>query len=149
MLRNGGQEARFLAVRYRCPDSLLSNHPYPDSALDVEIVIDSDVSRDADSLAVTLYDRYGTKLVNADTIIRGESIRLERGQNSFLVRLDALHLKPGRYVLGLWLAGNHKLYDHIASAAEIEVADSPSGGFGQNPRQDGIVTCKFSVEKIS
>ena len=71
-IRDGSQEARFVAVRFRCPDPLMSGHPYPDGPLEFELSIESDAPRRVESLAVALFDRYGTKLINADTMTLGE-----------------------------------------------------------------------------
>ena len=40
--RNASREAHFLGMRYRCPDSRMAEHPYPDAPLEVEFSIQSD-----------------------------------------------------------------------------------------------------------
>ena len=96
---------------------------------------------------MTFYDRYGTKLVNADTVSLGETVWLDRGTTVLFVKIEELHLNPDSYVLGLWLANNDSEYDHVHDAARIEVVDPPFEVFGNRPAWDGSVTCRFSVEK--
>jgi lipopolysaccharide transport system ATP-binding protein len=145
--RRGTQEARFTGMRFRCPDPRITDHPFPDGPFEIQLSIESDAPRQLTSLAVTFYDRYGTKLVNADTMSLGETIWLDQGTSDFIVRIDALHLNPDTYILGLWMAINDSEYDHIHDAARIEVVDPPFSSFGNRPGSDGRVTCRFSVEK--
>ncbi len=145
--RRGSGEARFIAMRYRCPDRVVADNPYPDGPLEIELSIDSDADRRVDALVVNFSDRYGTKLVNADSVALGEPIRLNRGTNRFLVGIEELHLNPDTYVVGLWLGNNDLIYDGIIEAAEIEVVDPPIEALGKRPHKDGKVTCTFSVTK--
>ncbi len=145
--RRGAREARFVSMRFRCPDARMANHPYPDSPLEIELLIESDIARRVNALVVTFSDRYGTKLVNADSVILGDSIWLDPGTNRFLVRIEELHLTPDSYIVGLYLGNNDLIYDGISNAAEIEVVDPPVESFGKRPMRDGRVTCRFSVTK--
>ena len=142
--RCGSQEARFVGMRFRCPDPRVANHPYPDGPFEIELSIESDPPRRVSSVAVTFYDRYGTKLVNADTVALGETIWLDH-ETTVLIQIKELHLNPDTYILGLWLANGDSAYDWIYEVGEIEIVDSPSGAFGNRPLYDGRVTCDFSV----
>ena len=143
--RRGSQEARFGRMQFRCPDSRMADQPYPDGPFEIELCIESDARRRVDSLAVTFYDRHGTKLVNTDTLSLGETILLDRGTTDLVVRIEQLHLNSGQYILGLWLANSGSPYDHLHDAGRIEVADPPSANFGRRPSSDGVVTSRFSV----
>jgi ABC-type polysaccharide/polyol phosphate transport system ATPase subunit len=145
--RRGDQEARFTAMRFQCPDPRVTDHPYPDGPLEIELSIESNASRRCSSLAVAFYDCYGTRLVNADTVRLGQTIWLEPGNNAFVLRIDELHLNPDCYAVGLWLANSDEEYDHVPEAARIEVVDPPFESFGKRPGADGRVTCCFAVEK--
>ena len=72
-------------------------------------------------MSIILFDRLGTKLVNADTIIQGKSIALRGGRNEVCLRLEQVHLTPGVYTLGLFLAHHRLIFDFVQSAAQIEV----------------------------
>jgi len=143
--RAGNGQARFVEVLVDSGNPLAAQHAYPDGPLDVRLVIDSDRARDVASLAISFCDRLGTKLVNADSISLGQSIALREGLNEITVHVEQLHLNPGVYVLGLWLAHGRTVFDHVQSAASLEVVDLADQGFGMRPSQDGCVTCSFAV----
>jgi lipopolysaccharide transport system ATP-binding protein len=143
--RRGTQEARFVALRYTSNNPRTADRPYPDGPLDLTLRLASDRNRRVMSLAVSLYDRQGTQLVNADSRALGEPIYLHPGDNFVGVRIAGLHLKPGTYVLGLYLADPGHLYDRIDAAAPIEVVEPRAQGPGPRPPNDGCVTCDFAV----
>jgi lipopolysaccharide transport system ATP-binding protein len=145
--RNVGREARFVAVRFRCPDAVMADHPYPDSQLEVEVSIESATRRRIEELGITITDRYGTRLINADTVALGEPVWLNQGRTDFLVKIDELHLNPDTYTLGLWLANPNLVLDSVSDAAEIEVVDRSTETLGRRPQKDGKVTCCFSIIK--
>lgn len=145
--RTGTGGARFLEFQYTSLNEDIYFHPYPDGPLEFLLNIESDQPRSAGSLAVTIYNNLGTKLVNADTVSLGQSISLDRGQNIFKIRIEKLHLNPGFYVVGFWLAdtrGNTAL-DFIEATFDIEVVDVASEGFGAKRSADSAVTCEFSL----
>jgi lipopolysaccharide transport system ATP-binding protein len=143
--RSGSGPARFVAVSHDSGNPLAAQHAYPDGPLDIHLVIASDQPREVASLAINFCDRLGTKLVNADTISLGRSVALRQGLNEITVHLEQLHLNPGVYVLGLWLAHGRTVFDFVQSAASIEVVDVADQSFGRRPSQDGCVTCSFAV----
>jgi lipopolysaccharide transport system ATP-binding protein len=143
--RSGTGEARFTAMRFCSPDLRLGGQPYSDGPVDIEVCIESHISRRASSLAVTFYDRYGTKMVNADTVALDEQIQLAKGISRHRLRIDELHLTPNTYIVGLWLADGNSAYDDIREAGNIEVANPPTDSLGRRPAFDGAVTCSFHV----
>jgi lipopolysaccharide transport system ATP-binding protein len=150
MGRRGTGRARFTSIWYGSDNEVLEFQPYTDGPLDVALVIESDEARDVNSIAVTLYDEYGTKLVNADTIVLGQQMHLERGRNLVKLRITELHLNPGIYVLGLWVADPPaEIYDFTESAIRIEVVRLEKEGFGLRPTSDGSVVCDFEVREIT
>ena len=71
--RRGSGEAKFVGyqcIPVGCPDE---HHLYSDEPAEINVLVRSESTREVDSLAVTFYDRAGTKLVNAD--IRFHSAR--------------------------------------------------------------------------
>lgn len=148
--RDGNGEARFVAVRYGSSSEALASHAYPGGPLEFSLVIASDSPRSVESLAVTIYDQYGTKLVNADTISRGEAVRLREGHTTVRLRIAAVHLNPGIYVVGLWLADSRDVeFDHAQSALEIEVVPAESYQFGATPISNGLVPCRVEILQVS
>lgn len=96
------------------------------------------------SVAVTIFDRYGTKLVNADLLSLGRPVELREGENTLDVKIDQLHLNPGMYTIGLWVADPpSEVHDYIPSAALFEVVETESKDM--RVQSDGIVPVKFSI----
>jgi lipopolysaccharide transport system ATP-binding protein len=144
--RSGSGEVRFLALRYKGQDDLTAGRPTPDGPLKLDLIVDSDASRRVDRVAVSFCDRYGTRLVNADTIALGRSPFLRKGKNHLGFYIKSLHLNPGNYTVSLWLAGNGRVIDSLPEALQIEVVDVPSRNHrGPRPEGDGLVTCDFDL----
>ena len=151
MNRSGTGHARFVAAQYSSPNAAVASHAYTDGPLEFCLSIESDECRTIGSLAVTLYSPSGNKLVNADTVSVGQSIRLQKGRNLVKLRIHKLYLNPGVYVAGFWLANpisarrSGAEYDHVQSAFEIDVVECSSARFGLRSKSDGLVTCHFDV----
>ncbi|MFZ0930357.1 MAG: ABC transporter ATP-binding protein [Syntrophobacteraceae bacterium] len=146
--RRGSGEAKFVGyqcIAVGCPDE---HHLYSDEPAEINVLLRSESTREVDSLAVTFYDRVGTKLVNADTIALGKSLRLQQGENALSVRIEKLHLNPGLYTIGFWLANTPHVFDYIEQGGTVEVIERETQGFGHRPAGDGTVTCSFSVTEL-
>jgi lipopolysaccharide transport system ATP-binding protein len=146
MSRKGSREAYFLAVSYSSFNETFELQPYSNGPLEFSLAIMSDSPRSVGSIAVTLYDQYGTKLVNADTLAIGRTIKLRKGRNELKLKIEKLHLNSGTYMLGLWMADPiGGVLDNIDSALTIQVVTPESEGYGVKPDFDGAVTCRFDV----
>jgi len=144
--RSGSGEVRFLALRYNSRSDAAAGRPFPDGPLQVDLLLDSDANRRVDRIAVSFCDRYGTRLVNADTIALARTPALRQGQNHVCFYLNSLHLNPGVYTVCLWMAGNGRVIDSLPEALQIEVVDLPAEGRrGIRPEGDGLVTCDFEL----
>jgi lipopolysaccharide transport system ATP-binding protein len=144
--RHGTGEAYFEAISYKSTNKSVSFKPFPNGPLEFSLKIISNDARSVSSIAVSIYDRNGTKLVNADTISHGRIIKLKKGCNIVKFCISQLNLTPGIYVVGLWMATSvNYVFDHIYSAILIEVVDIEEKTFGI--RIDGAVTCAFEIEE--
>jgi ABC-type polysaccharide/polyol phosphate transport system ATPase subunit len=144
--RSGSGEVRFLALRYNSHNELAAGRPFPDGPLQVDLVVESDARRRVDRMAVSFCDRYGTRLVNADTIAVGRSPVLRKGRNHVGFYIKNVHLNPGVYTVSLWMAGNGRVIDSLPGALQVEVVDLPTEGRrGIHPEGDGLVTCDFEL----
>jgi lipopolysaccharide transport system ATP-binding protein len=147
--RIGTGEARFTRVQYAGDRADIGFQPYTGGPLDVWMEIESDSARSVGSLAVTIYNQLGTKLVNADTLEVGREVSLKAGVNRLRLRIRELHLNPGVYRLGLWLAqpmANQAVraaHDFIEWAFEIEVLAREAQGPGFT--SEGAVACDFEL----
>ena len=150
--RTGTGDARFVSVAYTAGSGVDDGNPHPDGPLEFVLEIQSGVPRDVRSLAVFLLEQYGTKILNADTVHLERTVSLRQGLNTVRLRIASIHLLPGTYRVGLWLADPVHAqsvtgaYDYVESAFEIEVA---TRGAGAPAGTGGIVTCDFTVEEVS
>jgi lipopolysaccharide transport system ATP-binding protein len=142
--RNGSGKVQFESFSYSGSNSSLGHHPYPNGSLDISLKLSSKSHCMVGSVAVTIFDRYGTKLVNADSLSLGRPVELREGENILEVKIDQLHLNPGMYTIGLWAADPpSEVHDYIPSAALFEVVETESNS--TRVQSDGIVPVKFSV----
>jgi ABC-type polysaccharide/polyol phosphate transport system ATPase subunit len=142
--RLGTGEARFMAIRYSSLNNAVACRAYPDGVLEFDVVIASDAPRKVGSMAVTIKTQSGTKLINADIVSQGQMLPLREGRNNIRLRIEAIHLNPGVYVVGLWVGHSFgKALDHVEAALEIEVVHAESRGLGMTPLSDGLVPCRF------
>ncbi len=150
MSRVGTGRARFLAVRYTSDNDQIGSQPYTDGPLEIALRIQSDTARAVGSFAATLYDEYGTNLVNANTMTLGHGVPLRQGENLVRLRIRQVHLNPGIYVLGLWMADEPaEIYDWIESAIKIEIVRLEAEGLGLRPVPDGKVVTEFDLLEVS
>ncbi len=112
--------------------------------LELSLDLVSDQRRTVDSISVSLSDRYGTKLVNADTLSLRRPVLLHAGHNLVQFRIDALHLNPGTYSLGVWVANPpHEVYCMTGSATLLQVVEIESERI--RVQDDGLVATRFSL----
>lgn len=148
--RRGTGQARVSTLRFSSCDKAYDFHLYPGGPLEITMHMCSDTNRTLDSLAAIIYDRYGTKLINADTISIGQSVTLSQGENVVRLRIEALHLNPGVYQMGWWLGDAFgRIFDFAESAIDLEVMERETAGLGVRPRANGVVNCQFSVIEVS
>jgi lipopolysaccharide transport system ATP-binding protein len=149
-IMQGTTNAYFSDIWYSSQNPACNFQPYPDGPLEIRLRVFSDSSRIIDSLAVSFYDQTGSQIVNTDTITIGEQLHMDPGMNVISLKIKALHLKPGIYSIGLWLANPpYQVFDFIDQILKVEVIDTDTQKFGIRPTKDGSVTCDFSVQKLS
>ena len=120
--REGSGRVKFISFCYSSDNKLLRYYPYSNGPLEFSIRLFSDMDRSVGSVAVTIFDRYGTKLVNVDTLSLGEPIQMRGGENKITLKIDELYLNPGIYNISLWAANPPgEIYDQISSVAMFEV----------------------------
>ena len=91
-----------------------------------------------------IFDRYGTKLVNADTLSLGRPVDLLKGTNTIRFQMNQLHLNPGLYTIGLWVADPPaEVYDYVTSAALFEVIETEKENI--RVQADGLVPVDFQI----
>ena len=143
--RVGAGGVRFKAFKYSVPD-LQTDTAMSSEPLEFSLEVTSDAQRTVGSVAVTICDLHGTRLINADTLSFGKSFRLTEGSNTLKLTLETLHLNPGTYMVGLWIADPIAgPFDYVDAAGRIEVSKPPHNGIGQTPDDEGLIPCSFHL----
>jgi len=144
--RSGSGLARVLQARYWSEGGPGGGQLYPDGPLTVVLKVETTAACTIPSIAVTLYDLQGTKLVNADSLMVGHTLRLQPGTHHLNVRIPELHLNPGVYRMGFWIAGPlDTIYDYIPTGVDVEVVAWQALGLGRSGLDDGLVTCRIEM----
>jgi lipopolysaccharide transport system ATP-binding protein len=144
MRRKGSQVARFTELVF-AGDEAGSGPVCSGGPLNAILKIHADASVVTDSIAVTISDRTGFKLINADSVRLDHPVRLNPGENEVQVKIRSVNLQPGSYTLGLWLAQwPDVVYDAIESTCDIEIIPNPADG-SVKPVSDGAVRCEFDL----
>jgi lipopolysaccharide transport system ATP-binding protein len=151
--RIGTGEARFMAVQYSSLNEAVEFQPFSCGTLEFLLDIKSTQSSSFGGLAVAIFNQAGTILVNADIAFLGQTIFLCKGNNIIQLRIHELYLRPGIYVVGLWLdrtGAGHMPIDSVESAFEIEVIDKATDSMAPqlNIKTSGCVICKFSILEV-
>jgi len=146
----GNRKAFFQAAAFEAGTASSDFWPESDGAILFRLRIFSDEPRIVPSMAVTIFGLSSAKLVNADTLLLRREIHLKKGENEIHLNIEELHLKPGQYVVGFWLAnGANQVFDSIDSAFEINVVGK-NGRLGSEVGQyDGCVTCEFTINQVT
>jgi len=142
--RTGNGKSFFRSAYYSSLNQDVAFNPYSNGPLEFLLEIESDVTRTINSLAVVISDQNGNKLVNADTLSLGDLTLLKKGGNTVKLRIEELHLKPGNYLVGLWLADllGGTIFDCIETAFEINITELRSESV---VKSHGVVTCRFGL----
>jgi lipopolysaccharide transport system ATP-binding protein len=148
--RQGSGQVYVESVWYSSGNTTIGMRPYPLGPLEIRLTLVSDAPRPVGSVAVIIFDKNGTKLINADTVSLGQIVHLRKGHNVVHFRIEELYLSPGAYVLGWWLGDAlGSIYEFVGSAFDIEVLDLVTNGLGARPRYDGAVPCSFQILEVN
>lgn len=103
--RYGNGIVRFMSIGLipRDPSGVVLQ--YPTTGCDLEIELDLLARQQAKfiTVAVTIYDEMGTRLIDANTLIKGQSVSIDaNGWARVGFRLSNVRLKPDLYTVGLW-----------------------------------------------
>lgn len=143
--RDGTGKVKFESICYSGDRPSLNYHPYTSGPLEVSVNLVAQSACSVGSVAVVIFDRYGTKLINADSLSYGKSINLRAGLNVLKLRMNQLHLNPGMYTIGLWAADPpSEVHDYVPSAALFEVVETETENI--RVRADGLVPVDFYIE---
>jgi lipopolysaccharide transport system ATP-binding protein len=148
----GTGEAHFVAMKYTSLNEAIYSHPYPGGPLEFTLAIESDAIRPIAALAVTIHNKTGTKLVNAEIALIDQVVHLQKGHNVIKMLIEHLYLNPDTYLLGLWLNKTARSLgaaplDSMEIACEIEVMNFETRGFGL--KNDAPVMCNLQLLEVA
>ena len=121
----GSGKARFVALQCvpERRDGTTREVMCPGSRLRVETRIEAYAPVESANVGITIYDATGYRLVDANTAMQGRFVSMAAGDEARIAfTLDDVRLKPGTYLVGLWMGrANTEDIDGILYAATLEV----------------------------
>jgi lipopolysaccharide transport system ATP-binding protein len=145
----GSGKARCTSIRVVAVGDDDTSRPVLYSGMDllVEVAIQGHTAVEDQNLQVILLDSLGYRIVDVSTGLHGEYINLGEGEQATIsFRLRDLLLRPGMYLVSLWLGrvGIEEV-DYIESAARLVVEADPDEVHSvENP--PGVYQCRFAHE---
>jgi lipopolysaccharide transport system ATP-binding protein len=127
--RVGTGKARFTSISIRAASSSEREEALIETGC--ELVVETNVVAHCDlpesNVAVIIYDSSGYRLIDVNLNQRGQHLKLNRGDKaSVRFQLKEVLLKPGTYMVGLWIGrDNIEQTDGIDCAATFVVAPKP------------------------
>jgi lipopolysaccharide transport system ATP-binding protein len=146
--REGSGKARFTSVFVRPLDAAgrALEVALPGCDLSITVELQCKTSFAHANLAIIFYDSNGYRVIDTNTAQKGEFLTLQAGQTAraeFVLR--EVLLKPGKYLVGLWLGreGFETEYiDYIEHAATFDIAEG--GETNSHPvLYPGMYLCRF------
>ena len=149
--RSGTGELTFERFRFVGAGDVAGG-PYSGRPITFELAVTARRRANVGSLAVTMSTPGGTVLLSADPVVSSDlGMEVEAGEHLFRIRLDAVHLAPGTYGVGMWIARGRgdrawSVYDTIENAAHVELEQDPTVAplAGQ-----ALVPCRSTIERLS
>jgi lipopolysaccharide transport system ATP-binding protein len=150
--RTGSGAAKFtsLAVVPLDAGGKSAAHLTPGSSVRLDLAIAAERPIREANVAVTIYDANNYRLVDVNTALKGDFLSLtagDRARVSFVI--EDLRLKPGRYVVELWLGrGGTEDIDFVKDAGVLEIHEDVEE-VNHTETFPGIYQCRFShqIEK--
>lgn len=152
--RYGNGAVRFVSVKLTARDSAGAVLPYPVPGCDVfiDLSLRAQESVSHATVAVTIYDEMGTRLIDVNTLIKGQSVSITAGAVQRLrFVLRNVRLRPDLYTAGLWVGiQNQADYDGVRYATSFRV-EARREDVLYSPPFPAPYTCEFdsTVDEIS
>ena len=127
--RYGTGKARFTSVKLRPLGANGTSRPFlqPGQDLRIDLTIIAQAVVVGANIALIIYDSSGYRLIDANTALQGSFLDLMAGQEAHIeFQLHNVLLKPGIYLLGLWLGrANVEDIDGITYVKRFSVEADP------------------------
>jgi lipopolysaccharide transport system ATP-binding protein len=140
--RDGSGKARFTAVTIQSCGT--PNYVETGGDLEIELEIISRENIEDANVAAIIYDVSGVRLLDVNTALKGEFLSLHPGEQAVVkFCLRDLLLKPGTYMLGIWLGrGGIEEIDSVKQAASFSV-EAPHTEMKHSEVFPGPYQCRF------
>ena len=144
--RYGTGAGRFLSIAMKAMDREGNNLDMPLTGCDLlfEIVVEAIEDIKSANVALILYDDLGNRIVDANTLLKGECITIRAGKEAKVTfRLKNVRLRPGMYSAGLWLGiANVGDFDGIQCATSFQMEAAREDILYAEPFP-GVYSCEF------
>ena len=146
--RSTRDRAWFTGVRFGSEVAEAAHRLFPDGNANFDVRVFSNDDINPAYIALSLYDRYDTCLISANSGRCRMPLQLNAGENVFRFRIESLHLNSGTYRIQLWLADGKVVLDLVQSAANTTVSEYSPSADKLTLASDGIVATRFQVEPL-
>lgn len=147
--RYGNGNARFLSIFMKPFDSKSNPLEFPVTGCDLELKVEIEAYREIGfaTVALIIYDVSGNRLIDVNTLIKGDSLSLAKNQRSTVrFRMKNVRLKPDNYIVGLWLGTiNSADIDGIHCATSFKM-EARREDILYTPPFPGMYACDFEHE---
>jgi lipopolysaccharide transport system ATP-binding protein len=151
--RYGSGKAKFLSAKVIPMGTNVSSQTYLHTGQDlkVELKIKATAEIVQANVALIIYDSAGYRLIDVNTALQGSFLSLKAGEGAQVIfYLRDVLLKPGVYLLGLWI-GRKSIedIDGITHATSISVEADPET-LKYSETFPGVYQCRYShyIEKV-
>jgi lipopolysaccharide transport system ATP-binding protein len=145
----GNGHAKFRTIQVHPIDSSGKRIPTPVTGCDLLLSLDLEAFQELKNLtvAIIIYDDLGNRLIDANTLIKGESVNLRQGQTTNIkFTLKNVRLKPDVYTVGLWMGVLNQLdADGVRYATSFRMEARHEDILYTSPFP-GIYSCEFEHE---
>jgi len=143
--RSGTGAARFSKLRVRVAHRGDSEIIVTGESLQIELEITSIGDIAGANVAVIIYDMNSTRLIDVNTALKGDFLSLGKGRKAVVTfTLDEVLLKPGIYVIDLWLGRpGIEHFDYVREAGILSVRENVNA-FRHTEVFPGVYQCRFS-----
>ena len=145
----GNGQARFYSIQVHPIDTLGKRIPAPVTGCDLLFSIDIESFQDLRDInvAIIIYDELGNRLIDANTLIKGDSVNLSLGKSTNVrFTLKNVRLKPDVYTVGLWMGiANQFDLDGVRYATSFRM-DALHEDILYTSPFPGVYACEFKHE---
>jgi lipopolysaccharide transport system ATP-binding protein len=150
--RYGNGEAIFRAITMTPLDRTGARIPAPVTGCDLLFELDLEAYRDLRDItvALTIYDELGARLVDVNTLIKGDAVHLtgdRKTKVSFL--LHNVLLKPDAYTVGLWMGTLNQFDIDGVRYATLFRMDARHEDILYTSPFPGIYVCEYDYEILN